>query len=48
MSHRFVLTLLKGKIMNKKLIVSVVAGAAAIFLGNVAYAKYQASQSTGG
>lgn len=33
--------------MNKKLVVSILAGAAAIFLGNVAYAKFQSSQVAG-
>lgn len=32
--------------MNKKLVVSVVAGAAAIFLGNVAYAMYAERKAT--
>ena len=30
--------------MNKKLVISVLAGAAAIFIGNVAYAKYTESR----
>ena len=35
----------KEKLMNKKLMVSVLAGAAAIFIGQVAFTMYQARGS---